>query len=1362
MKHHFSHRSVLLLLLFATANLWAQIPTGYYDNASGKDGDELKTALHNIIKNHTVVSYGRLLEAFAYTDCKPNGTIWDIYSNIEYSLSGNCGTYDEEGDCWNREHTWPQSWFNEKSTPRSDLFHVYPTDGFVNGKRSNYPYGEVDNPKYTSGNGSKLGPCVTSGYSGTAFEPIDEYKGDIARSYFYMSVRYVGEDSGWGTSAMTNKSEIKDWAMTMLLRWSDQDPVSQKEIDRNNAVYGYQGNRNPFIDHPEYARMIWDPNYTPTSSYAITCATGLSHGSVSAPESASQGSAVSITATPEAGYMVDTYTVYKTGSPATTVAVSSNGTFVMPDYAVTVSASFKVNSTMYDIALGTVSHGGISASPMSAKSGTTINLTATPNSGYSLYSWYVFKTGDMNTAVAVSENSFTMPAYNVTVMATFIQGSGGSGNYEKVTTAPTDWSGEYLIVYETGNLAFDGGLETLDATGNTIAVTISDNIIAANATTNAAKFTIAPMRSGYSIQAANGKYIGNNSNSNNLTSSETPLANTLTFNGGNIDIVSSGGAYLRYNATSGQERFRYFKSGTYTNQQPIQLYKKTGTATPTHSIQFNNNGGSGTMNSQTVNENEPTALNPNDFTRENFVFDGWNTEADGSGTYYADEATVRLLADLTLYAQWEPLYSITISTGIAHGSVSANVEQALAEQTVTLTPTPESGYELGYWVVTDENDHAVTVTENQFEMPASDVTVSAVFNYVGVFEQQYYLVTDADQLVAGRTYLIVNKAAGKALGTQNNNNRAAVDVTVENDVIESIDGTVCALTLGKTGNNWTFFDANWGSNGGYLYAASSSSNNLKTQANNDTNGQWSISFDNDGMASVVAQGSNTRNNLRYNPNGSNDPLFSCYASTSNMAKVQLFIRSEQYEHNENTTLACLNTFDKHTVHSGVMLSADKVLGKSQLSDPNYLVLEDGAQFFHNVAGVKATVKKSISPYSSESGTNNGWHLIGYSFAGNGAVAEMTNLTANDYDLYYYDESTHYWMNQEFAANNFSELEPAKGYLYANSQPVTLGLKGTLEAGNATVNLPLSYTDGIDLAGFNLVGNPFAHNVTTFTGDNVADEYYRMNEAKDELIVSTISATEPLLPGEGFFVKATDDEASLSFNGQTRSEKATSGRIALELRENGLLIDRFIVKNDGAPLEKLTLKENGTKIFATEDAQDYAVIVIASEAKQSSPTEQPLNFKAAKNGTFTLNVNMDNMDLDYLHLIDNLTGTDIDLLTTLTPEAVIAGEDPQSQAPMYTFQAKTTDYASRFRLVFSAIANADGDNAPFAYVSNGNIIITADAHGASLQVIDMMGRVLVCRDASKASAISTTGMPAGVFVLRLIDGNNVRTQKIVVP
>jgi hypothetical protein len=143
------------------------------------------------------------------------------------------------------------------------MHHIFATDGFVNNKRGNYPFGEVQSASWTSQNGSKLGSSKTPGYSGTVFEPIDAYKGDFARAIMYMSVRYYGEDSSWGSSDMTSKSVIKPWAIALLLRWNKQDPVSQKEIDRNNAIYNdYQHNRNPFVDHPEYADMIWDPSWT--------------------------------------------------------------------------------------------------------------------------------------------------------------------------------------------------------------------------------------------------------------------------------------------------------------------------------------------------------------------------------------------------------------------------------------------------------------------------------------------------------------------------------------------------------------------------------------------------------------------------------------------------------------------------------------------------------------------------------------------------------------------------------------------------------------------------------------------------------------------------------------------------------------------------------------------------------------------------------------------------------------------------------------------------------------------------------------------------------------------------------------------
>ncbi len=249
-----------------------QIPAGYYDSAAGLNGLPLKTALHNIIKNHNSVNYTDLHSFYPLTDKKSNGKVWDMYSDnptgtppYEYSFvsADQCGNYAQEGDCYNREHTWPKSWFNSATPMYSDLFMVYPTDGYVNGRRSSYPYGVVGTATWTSQNGSKLGNCIYPGYTLTVFEPIDAYKGDLARSYFYMSVRYFGEDAGWPGSDMVTGAEMKQWALNMMLDWHHNDPVSQKEIDRNNAVYNIQNNRNPFIDHPEWVDSVWLPTGKP-------------------------------------------------------------------------------------------------------------------------------------------------------------------------------------------------------------------------------------------------------------------------------------------------------------------------------------------------------------------------------------------------------------------------------------------------------------------------------------------------------------------------------------------------------------------------------------------------------------------------------------------------------------------------------------------------------------------------------------------------------------------------------------------------------------------------------------------------------------------------------------------------------------------------------------------------------------------------------------------------------------------------------------------------------------------------------------------------------------------------------------------
>ena len=258
MKHSF------LFYLLISMSL-AQVPSGYYDSANGLDGQDLRGALHLIIDNHSSQSYSSLWTHFQSTDKKSNNKVWDMYSDVpggtppyEYTFgSDQCGNYGGEGDCYNREHSWPKSWFNNGSPMNTDLFHLVPTDGYVNGMRSNYAFGEVSSATWTSQNGSKRGSMNSYGFSGTVFEPIDAYKGDFARNYFYMSTRYYTDDSGWDNNDMVNGADLKDWAVEMLLDWHEADPVSQKELNRNNAIYNIQNNRNPFIDHPEWANCIW-------------------------------------------------------------------------------------------------------------------------------------------------------------------------------------------------------------------------------------------------------------------------------------------------------------------------------------------------------------------------------------------------------------------------------------------------------------------------------------------------------------------------------------------------------------------------------------------------------------------------------------------------------------------------------------------------------------------------------------------------------------------------------------------------------------------------------------------------------------------------------------------------------------------------------------------------------------------------------------------------------------------------------------------------------------------------------------------------------------------------------------------------
>ena len=261
--------SLLLLVLFSVS--FAQAPTGYYSTATGT-GYTLKTQLYNIIKDHTVIDYAGLYVTYQTSDIdnffEKDGSVLDMYSenpagtdpyNYSIAATQRCGNYTNEGDCYNREHIIPQSVFNELSPMVSDAHFITPTDGKVNGIRSNYPHSVVVTPSQTTLNGSKLGTSTTAGYSGLVFEPIDEFKGDIARMYFYFATRYENIVAGYNYAMFNNTSNqvFTTAFLNQLLAWHNQDPVSAREIARNNAIYARQNNRNPFIDNPNYVTEIW-------------------------------------------------------------------------------------------------------------------------------------------------------------------------------------------------------------------------------------------------------------------------------------------------------------------------------------------------------------------------------------------------------------------------------------------------------------------------------------------------------------------------------------------------------------------------------------------------------------------------------------------------------------------------------------------------------------------------------------------------------------------------------------------------------------------------------------------------------------------------------------------------------------------------------------------------------------------------------------------------------------------------------------------------------------------------------------------------------------------------------------------------
>ena len=426
-----------------------------------------------------------------------------------------------------------------------------------------------------------------------------------------------------------------------------------------------------------------------------------------------------------------------------------------------------------------------------------------------------------------------------------------------------------------------------------------------------------------------------------------------------------------------------------------------------------------------------------------------------------------------------------------------------------------------------------------------------------------------------------------------------------------------------------------------------------------------------------------------------------------------------------------------TVQAGKKLT---IRGQVSWSLGGDIILEDGAQLLHQEYYLAAKVQKKVTAYDADT---HRWDLIASPIVEevepsieNGILTEPES----GYALYAYDEGNHSWTN--YKETPFS-LSNGSGYLYVNALDTIITFFGNARTCAAPMEIPLSYHNSNgNLAGCNFAGNPFP--CQAFTDKS----YYVLNKESNALIAVALSSNTPVSPCSGIIVKAEEMDDVVTFSIESIQHSENQGYIEITAAKSNapqLILDQALLSfNAGDDLGKLALFEGAPKVYFTKDGKELAILSI------DSTDMQPLKYKAEENGNYTLHFELKELSLNYLHLIDNMTGANIDLLAT----------------PNYTFSATTNDYASRFKLVFDPhYGIEEGDpsigSGAFAYYADGNIVINdiETCQVTSLQIMDLTGRVIVRRDG--VHTVSTIGMTPGVYVLRLITSNSVMTQKIMI-
>jgi len=1067
---------------------------------------------------------------------------------------------------------------------------------------------------------------------------------------------------------------------------------------------------------------------------------------------AEEGDMVTLTATPAAAYNFGSWVVKD--DEENPIEVTGNQ-FEMPMSDVSVTATFTLKDT-YAITCAVTPDGAalMEASPASAYEGQTVTLSYVAETGYSLTEIVITNTSDGSatniTPIASGDDyTFNMPGYAVTATATFISENfnGSFILYEEELV-----EGDYLIVYDGGAMKNTISSKRFDYVG----VTESENNLITNPSNNIV-WHIAPSETtGYwtLYNAKVGQYAGSaGTNSDmSLESSATEDKALWSASGsGTYDFrnkVNEGNStrYLRRNGSYGFANYSTSTGGALT------LYKLIPNVAPAWAPEF--------PTSAEIITSTPYELTVSDFVT------GIPTPSIS--------ITTSVSSSLYEFEDGEFMFQPSEAGTFVFTFTATNTEGSVA---ATLTITVNEPAQLQY--VYSSNGTLGTpqsITQGQsINSLAAGANLNDDFVFVGWTTDP----NDVEHILEAGSSYTVNEATTFYAVYSRTVNVAKEKVVVLDGEASGLTGSAQTnLTLSENGFTYYASSAKYqglgsgaennvssgrtiliGKGGAYLYNTTAFDQGItKFEIYANAGASGSVSVGVNFSASTISQYNAAAENTWIATLSTRDYVYDAsealpqgakyfwyQVTNANNSQVQFRIT---YTATESATTYYTRVFLNETAEGNLAIIGPSIIpsgsmldmGEYTLSnnDPANLIIKDGGQLKVYATGAKdggvqATVEKNIAKYTTN---NNGWNFIASPInVNNLAPTNVANMLSNTYDLYQLNNTK--WENYKDNEGHTNAhpgfgLVNGRGYLYANSEDVTLSFPGVVK--------PYSTEDQVEVsAGWNLIGNPYTFNVY------VDQPYFTISQAQEGIAAQTTPSNEnAIAPCTGILVNVEED-GCVTFS-ETAPSQSNNGNLnlvvaqAVSNRGSAATLDNAIVSfNEGDELEKFYFMQQNANLYIPQGAEEYAIV--SSQAQG----EMPVNFCANENGEYTLTVNAENVEMSYLHLIDNMTGADTDLL----------------QTPSYTFTARTTDYKSRFRLVFASLCgDANGDNETFAFFGNGTWNIVNEGE-ATLQVVDMLGHILSSQTVNGNATMSTNNLAAGVYLMRLVNNDNVKTQKVIV-